>query len=67
MRDLEEIVAGAYHALRPGGFVALETGGGEQPRLVAQLLEEEGRFTNIKVVKDLAGIERHVSAFRSTT
>jgi len=51
MRDLEEIVLGAYCALRPGGFLAVETGGGEQPSMVAQLLGEGGRFTDVRVVK----------------
>jgi len=69
MRDLVEIVRGAADALRPGGFLALETGGADQPgadqpALVSALLHETGKFENIQVVADYAGIPRHVSAFR---
>jgi len=65
MRDLTAIARGAARALREGGLVALETGGGEQPAKVAALLEEGGAFVDVRVVADLAGIARHVVGVRS--
>jgi methylase of polypeptide subunit release factors len=50
---------------RCGGLVALETGGGEQPRLVAAMLRVGGAFVHVRVVNDLAGIPRHVVGTRS--
>mmetsp|Transcript_36663 Transcript_36663/g.69006 ORF Transcript_36663/g.69006 Transcript_36663/m.69006 type:complete len:303 (-) Transcript_36663:261-1169(-) len=67
MKDLQDIVGGAASALQPGGFIALETGGGDQPTIVSKLLSECGMFVDIKVVHDYAGIPRHVSAIRSAT
>jgi hypothetical protein len=46
-------------------LVALETGGGEQPRLVAAMLRVGGAFVHVRVVNDLAGIPRHVVGTRS--
>jgi release factor glutamine methyltransferase len=65
MRDLTAIAHGAARALRPGGLVALETGGGEQPTKVAALLREGDAFVDVRVVADLAGIARHVVGVRS--
>lgn len=69
--SLEEICRGANRYLVPGGFIALETNGGEQAEYVAQVLlggggggEEEGGFEDVRVRKDLRGVGRFVTARR---
>ncbi len=54
----ERLIAGAERVLRSGGRMVLELGYNSSDR-VAQLLE--GRFTDIQLTADLAGIPRVVS------
>ncbi|WP_127588799.1 N5-glutamine methyltransferase family protein [Paenibacillus koleovorans] len=49
--------------VRPPQLVGLEVGSG-QARAVAMMLDRVGHWGEIRVVKDLAGIERHVVAVR---
>lgn len=49
--------------LKPGSLLAVEVGYGQAPK-VKSILENTGCFVNITVQKDLAGIERVVSAIR---
>jgi len=55
------IIAEAGAHLLPGGFLVMEIGWG-QARAIRGLLEKEGRFIDIKIRKDYAGIERVVAA-----
>jgi release factor glutamine methyltransferase len=52
----------AFDLLRPGGFLALELGSG-QARAVAAILAQAG-FAELDVRRDLAGIERVLTARR---
>lgn len=54
----------AFHSLSPGGFLIYEVGAG-QARQVASICLQNG-FKNIRIVKDLSGIERVVEAQRET-
>ena len=51
-------------ALRPGGFVALETDGGDQAEAVARRLGDTGAFERVAVTDDCFGVSRFVSAWR---
>ena len=51
------ITAEAPEHLLPGGFLIMEIGWGQAGE-VRKLLEKEGHFTDIKIRKDYAGIER---------
>ncbi|BBN17813.1 release factor glutamine methyltransferase [Marchantia polymorpha subsp. ruderalis] len=72
--DLREICNGSAIALRSGGFLALETNGGQQAEVVRdylckiRVLEGPGNpvlcFHEVKCVKDFAGITRFVTAIR---
>ena len=53
------IINGLSHRLKPGGYVFFEIGF-NQGEVVSKLLEEK-KFTDIKVIKDLAGLDRVVS------
>jgi len=57
----QEIISDSKDFLMPGGLIALETALGLAEK-VAVLLREDGNYAEIEVVKDLAGIERHVLA-----
>ena len=83
------ICTGAARVLQPGGFLALETAGGEQAHYIADLLRrlrcsviggargfegaasgwdsgsEQLAFTDVRVRKDLRGVDRFVTASRS--
>ncbi|EFJ23378.1 hypothetical protein SELMODRAFT_103487 [Selaginella moellendorffii] len=61
---LAEICQGACWALKSGGFLALETDGGEQAQTVAKILSDKP-FEDIKVVKDFAEMSRFVTAFHT--
>ncbi|MCI0531917.1 MAG: peptide chain release factor N(5)-glutamine methyltransferase, partial [candidate division Zixibacteria bacterium] len=61
----EEIISHSNDFLKPGGLIALETALG-LAKQVAALLRENGNYAEIEVVKDLAGIERHVLARKKT-
>ena len=53
------IIKDAKNCLKPNGFIAFELGI-NQANLVQELLKEE--FQNIEITKDLAGIERVITA-----
>lgn len=55
------IVSGAPAHLLPGGFLIMEIGWAQAPAL-RELLDKDGRFTEIEIRKDYAGIERVVRA-----
>ena len=55
----KRIVEGAPNCLKPKGFIAFELGI-NQAQLVKELLEKD--FKNIEIIKDLAGIERVITA-----
>ena len=54
-----QIIEGAPNCLKPNGFVAFELGI-NQADLVKKMLEKD--FKNIEITKDLAGIERVITA-----
>ena len=56
----ERIIEGAARLFVKRGFIALELGINQAPA-VQRLLVENG-FCNINIVKDLAGIDRVISA-----
>jgi release factor glutamine methyltransferase len=58
---IRSIVAGAGAHLQPGGLLALEVGLG-QAQDVAALVRARGGFEDVKILKDLAGKERIVTA-----
>jgi len=72
--SLLPICLGAVKMLQHGGFMALETGGGEQSEYVAHLLrhlkegeeeeEEQLAFENVEIRRDLRGVGRFVTATR---
>jgi release factor glutamine methyltransferase len=75
---LVPICTGAVALLQPGGFLALETGGGEQAHYIADVLQRlrdvqqgdgsgEGRqaFGEVRVRRDLFGVDRFVTATRA--
>ena len=47
--------------LKAGGLIALEVGA-DQPRRVAELLRETGRYRDVRIVRDYSGRERFVLA-----
>ena len=60
---------GAANMLTPGGFLALETNGGQQAHDVAAMLREatvssQPVFANVAVVADIFGVDRFVTASR---
>ena len=77
---LAPICIGAVDMLQPGGFLAIETAGGEQAEYVAQLLQHmqsggsgvggggEGSlaFEDVRVRRDLRGVDRFVTATRTS-
>jgi release factor glutamine methyltransferase len=65
--SLLEVIEGAAELLAPGGFLALETAGGEQARLLAGLLRRErGEWGDVELVDDCYGREgRFVTAWRT--
>lgn len=58
------ICAGAAVHLLPGGFLALETNGGEQARDVVSVLDGLAVFEDIQIRRDYCGIDRFVTAYR---
>ncbi len=63
LEAMRELVAIAPDYLVSGGFWIVEMMAG-QANLVQNLLEKDGRYTNIKIYPDYAGIERFISASR---
>ncbi|GBF88263.1 release factor glutamine methyltransferase [Raphidocelis subcapitata] len=62
--SLEVICDGAGDMLVDGGYIAIETAGGEQAHRVRQLLDASGVFERAAVVDDCFGVGRFVEAFR---
>lgn len=62
---IRRLVAGAPDALRPGGLLALEVGAA-QGTAVAGLIRADGRYSNERVLPDLAGRDRIVLAELNT-
>jgi release factor glutamine methyltransferase len=60
---IRRVVREAPDRLAPGGALVLETGGGEQARAVAGLLETRG-LVGVQTRADLAGVERFVAGRR---
>lgn len=60
---LHKIIKEANLFLKKGGLIALEVALGQAPKVV-KLLEKDGNFENIQIKKDLAGIQRVVTAQR---
>lgn len=58
---LVPICRGAAEMLVEGGFLALETNGGEQAHWIVEFLEEHG-FTNVRIRRDLRRVDRFVTA-----
>jgi len=58
---LRRIAVGACAHLRPGGLLGLEVGAG-QARIVADWLESDGGYDEVKVTRDYTGRERFVFA-----
>ncbi|CDP13624.1 unnamed protein product [Coffea canephora] len=67
MDDLLHICNGAASMLRPGGFFALETNGEKQSNFLVDSIgsQSEGRFCDVKVASDFAGIKRFVTGYRA--
>src|SRR5690606_8771808 len=63
---LERIVDGAAAHLAPGGLLAVELGLG-QADAVAARIDEAGAFEATRIMPDLTGRPRIVSAVRSAT
>lgn len=61
---LDILVDEAPRHLRPGGLWAVEVMAG-QAQQVATRLEDSGRYTDIQIYKDWAGIERFVTGYAS--
>ena len=61
---IDRIVAGAPRLLRPGGWLLLEVGAGQAPR-VGERLGRTGAFDLTATRRDLAGVERVVAARRA--
>ncbi len=60
LRSLVRLGAQASAVLRPGGGFVVETAGGTQAETVAELLRAGG-FTDVRVHRDLPGVDRFVS------
>lgn len=62
--SLMPICKGASEMLQSGGFLALETAGGEQAHYMSHVLKSLTTFDDIVIRKDLRGIDRFVTASR---
>ncbi|KAL4554621.1 hypothetical protein LXL04_037218 [Taraxacum kok-saghyz] len=67
MKDLLHLCNGVALMLKSGGFFAFETNGENQCLFLVQHMEtvHHGRFYNLKIVPDFAGIRRFVTGIRS--
>ena len=59
--DIKSWCATAARVGRPGAFVMFEIGH-EQGARAAKIFEDNGSFENIKIEKDLSGLERYIRA-----
>jgi release factor glutamine methyltransferase len=55
-----ELIAGSPEHLAPGGSLLLEIAP-EQDRRVSDLIEADGRYQNVRILKDLAGHSRVIA------
>lgn len=62
--SLIPICRGASDILQTGGFLALETAGGQQAQYIADFLQNLGTFDDVVLKNDLRGINRFVTAHR---
>lgn len=64
--SLMPICRGAAEILQPGGFIGLETCGGEQAHYVSHILEHLSVFDHITIRRDLRGVDRFITAFKKS-
>ena len=62
MGDLDVICELSHKYLAPGGFLALETHGGEQALRVWEKLWNTNLYEDVRVRSDYAGVDRFVTA-----
>jgi release factor glutamine methyltransferase len=62
----KKIIESSFDFLKKGGLLALETAFGQAGK-VADLIRQSGNFSNIKIIKDLGGIDRVVKAIKLST
>lgn len=62
MGDLDIICESSHKYLAPGGFLALETHGGEQALRVWEKLWNTNLYEDVRVRSDYAGVDRFVTA-----
>lgn len=60
----KKIIGQAYQHLKEKGWLCLEIGY-DQKEEVMELLEQEGKYKNIKCIQDLAGLDRVIMAQKS--
>ncbi|KAJ9182972.1 hypothetical protein P3X46_006898 [Hevea brasiliensis] len=65
MDDLLHLSNGAVSMLKPGGFFVFETNGEKQCQFLVDYMENNnpGKFCNVNIVSDFAGIQRFVTGF----
>jgi len=61
LESIQYLIETAPAYLRPGGFWLVELMAGQAPT-VAKLLRQQGSYQDIQIFRDLAGIERFVTA-----
>jgi methylase of polypeptide subunit release factors len=60
---LSKIIKNSSRFLKKGGFLALEIGKGQHLK-VTEMISSQKVFTDLRIFKDLSGIERAVLAFK---
>ncbi|MBZ4646917.1 MAG: protein-(glutamine-N5) methyltransferase, release factor-specific [Clostridia bacterium] len=63
LKFYRKIIAEAYKYLKPEGLLAFEVGH-DQSSSVAKIMEQNGSYNSIEIIRDLAGINRVVTAKR---
>ncbi|KAG8657921.1 release factor glutamine methyltransferase [Manihot esculenta] len=65
MDDLLHLCNGVLSMLKPGGFFVFETNGEKQCKVLVDYMENNnpGKFFNVNIVSDFAGIQRFVTGF----
>lgn len=64
---LQDILLDCKEYLAPGGFIVLETNGKEQSDMLAEYMEEMNVFQEVRLHMDYFGVQRFVSAHKSTS
>lgn len=62
----KKIIEDSLNFLNKGGFLALETAFGQAGKM-ADFIRQNGNYHNIKIIKDLSGIDRVAKAVRLST